>query len=138
MVTKYMADSKERNRGDAAAHDFTTVKTLIKFPFTRNFAPEFWQVGTQREESPLRWVSNRSIGCLLQIKKVAASWKALYKESSITPTIKPNELVSFTVAAIQEGVQTDDRCAGLAVTCLDGILTTMNYKDVLGKGEEES
>lgn len=53
MVTKYMSDEQEVNEGDAGSHDFTTVQTLIKFPFTLHFAPDVWQVINRRFEKSL-------------------------------------------------------------------------------------
>lgn len=112
MVTRCMMDGNDMNEGDAAAHNFTTVEILVKFPFTDRFAPDIWQ-----------------------FKKTATTWKALYKQfdlqASLVPTAKPNEYVSSTIAIIQDGIKLEKRCAGFAVGCLDGILTTMNYKHVL-------
>ncbi|XP_046745702.1 telomere-associated protein RIF1 [Diprion similis] len=112
MVIKYMNDGKEVNEGDAAAHDFTTIQTLMKFPFTRHLVTDVWN-----------------------IKKIAVTWKNLYGQfdlqANLVSTVKPNEFVSFAISMIQDGIDSDERCAGFAVSCLDGILTTMNYKHVL-------
>ncbi|XP_012258410.2 telomere-associated protein RIF1 isoform X1 [Athalia rosae] len=112
MLTKYVTDGEEVNEGDAASHDFTTTHNLLKFPFTENFAPEFWQ-----------------------LKKAVVTWKSLYAkfslQANLVPTVKPNELVCFAIDVIQNGIKSDERCAGFAVLCLDGILTTMNYNHVL-------
>ncbi|XP_046597042.1 telomere-associated protein RIF1 isoform X1 [Neodiprion lecontei] len=112
MVIKYMNDGKEVNEGDAAAHDFKTIQTLMKFPFTRNLVTD-----------------------VRNIKKIAVTWKNLYGQfdlqANLVSTVKPNEFVSLAISMIQDGIDSDERYAGFAVSCLDGILTTMNYKHVL-------
>ncbi|EFN87937.1 Telomere-associated protein RIF1 [Harpegnathos saltator] len=108
-LTKYIINSNKINEGDKNIHNFKTVKSVLSFPFQYIVL----------ENS--------------QTQNQAMIWRALYnefeKQSALISTVKPNEIVLDVTSIMQTYLNTNNYF--FILICLDGVLSTINYKHLL-------
>ncbi|XP_066584023.1 telomere-associated protein RIF1-like isoform X2 [Prorops nasuta] len=111
IILHYM-ENHQINEGNAANHNFSTIQFILSIPFIH--------------------VNTNS---LQQIDNVSKLWKNLYRifdmRADLIPTVKPNEILENVSDMMLSNLQKNEGCCFLVISCLEALLTTINYNCLL-------
>ena len=100
------------SKANTAEQYLKTVESIIVFPF------RYMHLEDQK-----------------QIQELTTVWKCLYKQFKLQPGISPekfNEIFLNIASTMQLCLKRNEKASYLIMSCLDTLLSTINYQLVLG------